>query len=79
MPNNAVEMGWGAPPIKEQHPVLPDDEAAHFDADNQAISRLLLRGLITHSQAGAARERYVKKVGAAIRAALQSGAKAGEV
>ena len=70
MERNYVEMGWGAMPIKEQHPCLPDEVAANFDADNLAISRLLLRGLITQSQANAARQKYVKKVETAIRASL---------
>ena len=69
---NSVEMGWGALPIKEQHPVLQDDVAAQFDADNEALSRLSLRGLITQSQANAARQKYVKKVASAIRSALTS-------
>jgi len=70
MPSNEVQMGWGALPMKEQHPILSDHAAAHFDEDNAAISRLLLRGLLTHSQASAARLKYVKKVGSAIREAI---------
>jgi hypothetical protein len=68
--NNSVDMGWGAAPIKQQHPALPDDIAAMFDEDNAAISRLLLRGLITQTAASSARTKYVNKVGNAIRAAL---------
>jgi len=68
--NNSVDMGWGAPPMKEQHPVLHDEVAAQFDADNEAISRLSLRGLITQSQANTARQKYVAKVANAIRAAI---------
>ena len=67
---NSVEMGWGAPPIKEQHPILHDEVAVQFDADNEAISRLSLRGLITQSQASTARQKYVAKVASAIKAAL---------
>lgn len=67
---NSVQMGWGALPMNEQHPVLHDDVAAQFDADNEAVSRLYLRGLITQSQADAARKKYVAKVGNAIRAAI---------
>ena len=70
MNNNSVEMGWGAAPMKTQHPVLPDDVAAHFDKDNEAISRLGLRGILTQSQAAKAREAYVRRVEQAIRAAL---------
>ena len=67
---NSVEMGWGALPMKEQHPILHSDVAGQFDADNDAISRLYLRGLITQSQADAARKKYVAKVGVAIKAAI---------
>lgn len=72
MAENSVEMGWGARPIQEQHPVLHEDVASNLDRDNAAISRLFLRGLITQSQADAARKKYVKKVAAAIRSALSS-------
>lgn len=67
---NSVQMGWGALPMKQQHPVLHEDVASQFDADNEAVSRLFLRGLITQSQADGARKRYVTKVGNAIRAAI---------
>ncbi len=70
MTKNSVDMGWGAAPMKEQHPVLHDDVAAQFDADNDAVSRLLLRGLITQSQAQSARDKYVKKVAAAVKSAI---------
>ena len=72
MHNNSVQMGWGALPMKEQHPILHDDVSLNFDQDNEAISRLLLRGIITQSQAQSARGKYVKKVASAIRAALQA-------
>jgi hypothetical protein len=68
--NNSVEMGWGAPPMKEQHPVLSDLDCTHFDRDNQDLSRLLVRGLVTRSAAASAREKYVRSVGVAIRAAI---------
>jgi hypothetical protein len=69
-PKNSVEMGWGAPPIHEQHPILEWTVAVNFDEDNAAISRLLLRGLITQSQADAARKKYVAKVATAIKSAI---------
>lgn len=73
MTRNYVEMGWGAPPMKEQHPILDTDTAAHFDEDNKSISRMLIRGLITRSQADAARKKYVKKVEQALKKALTPG------
>lgn len=68
--NNSLEMGWGAPPIKEQHPILDDDVAEHFDRDNQALSRLTVRGLLTSSQAEAARKKHVANVVKAIKAEI---------
>lgn len=69
---NYVEMGWGAPAMKAQHPVLDEETAAHFDEDNKSISRMVIRGLITPSQADLARKKYVKNVEAAIKKALQA-------
>jgi hypothetical protein len=68
--NNNVEMGWGAPPMKEQHPILSDDDCAHFDRDNQDLSRLVVRCLITPSAAAAARVKYVRFVEQAIRVTI---------
>ncbi len=70
MSRNSVEMGWGAAPIKQQHPVLPNEIAEQFDKDNEAITRLHLRGLITASAAESARRKYASKVAAAITRAL---------
>jgi hypothetical protein len=70
MASNSVEMGWGAPPMKEQHPILPDVVCQQLDKDNDAICRLSLRGMLTQSQADAARKKYVAKVAAAIKHAL---------
>lgn len=70
MPSNSVEFGWGAPPMKEQHPVLPDEVAAHFDADNTALIRLSVRGYLNHTQKQAAMKKITAEIGKAIRAAL---------
>lgn len=70
MPKNRVDMGWGADPMKVQHPIISDDDCKHFDADNKAITRLKIRGIITPSDADRARVRYVKKVQSAIVDAL---------
>lgn len=67
---NEVIFGWGAPPIKEQHPVLSDDIADHFDMDNAAISRLSVRGLLTMSQRDAAFKKLTARVEREIRTAL---------
>jgi hypothetical protein len=70
MGNNEVIFGWGAPPMKEQHPILPDDVAEHFDKDNKALTRLSLRGYLTDSQKRDAFKKITAKVGQAIRLAL---------
>lgn len=70
MTKTGVEFGWGAPPMKEQHPVLPDDAADHFDKDNMAVVRCHLRGLITDSQRDAAFKKLTANIGKAIRKAL---------
>lgn len=70
MNKNSVIMGWDAPPIKEQHPVLSEAEAARFDDDNTAITRLSVRGIISQTEAANARKRYVKRLETAIRTAL---------
>lgn len=69
---NEVIFGWGAPPIKEQHPALPDETAKHFDLDNQAISRLSVRGLLTMSQRDAAFKKLTNNVERDLRRALAS-------
>lgn len=72
-PKNGVEFGWGAPPMKEQHPVIPADDAAQFDKDNEAIIRLSVRGIITPSQRDYAIKRVTKRIGETIRRALAEG------
>jgi len=69
---NGVEFGWGAPPMGTQHPVIPAEAAEHFDKDNMAVVRLHLRGLITDSQRDAAFKKLTKKIGTAIRKALET-------
>lgn len=71
-PNNGVEFGWGAPPMKEQHPVLPDFTADQFDKDNAALIRLSLRGYLTDSQKHQAMKKITKAIGVAIRLALKA-------
>lgn len=70
MTTNGCVFGWGAPPMKEQHPVLPDDEAEHFDKDNEALIRLSVRGYLTDSQKLAAMKKITTAIGLRIRAAL---------
>lgn len=67
---NGVVFGWGATPMREQHPVLGKEDAEHFDRDNTAIIRLHLRGLITTSQRDAAFKKLTRKIEDAIRTAI---------
>lgn len=69
---NSVVFGWGAPPMKEQHPALPDLEAGQFDKDNNALIRLSVRGYITESQKRAAMKKITASVGREIRKALEA-------
>lgn len=68
MPEKTIELGWAARPIKEQHPCLPDEIAARLDRDNQDLSRLRIRGLISDAEMRAIRKRLVKEIDRAIRA-----------
>lgn len=70
--NNGVEFGWGAPPMKEQHPILSDFAAEQFDKDNMALIRLSLRGYLTDAQKHQAMKKITKAIGVAIRLALKA-------
>lgn len=63
---SSFELGWDAPSFKEQFPELSDYDAAHFDLDNDAITRLRIRGYLTDS----ARDAAIKKIGKAIKKSL---------
>jgi len=65
-----VEFGWGAKPISEQFPVLSGEIAGHLDADNTAIIRCHVRGLLTDSQRDAALKKLTKRVEREILSAL---------
>lgn len=71
MPVNSVQIGLFAPPMKEQHPVLDDDTAEHFDRDSTALFRLAVRGLITDSAKDRAARKLVKNIEAEINRALK--------
>jgi hypothetical protein len=73
-PLNSVEFGWGARPMREQHPVLPEFEADQFDKDNAALTRLSVRGYLTDSQKHSAVAKITKAIGKEIRAALAGSA-----
>lgn len=59
-----IELGALADPITKQ-PVakyLTADDADHFERDNDAISRLRLRGLIPDSAATKARDKLTRNI-----------------
>lgn len=71
MSSNEVIFGWGAPSMKEQHPVLPDFEAEQFDKDNAALIRLSVRGYLTDAQKQSAMKKITSRIGTEIRDALK--------
>lgn len=73
MSKNTFDFGWGAPPMKEQFPEMSDHDAEHFDKDNQALTRLRIRGYLTDS----ARDAALKKIGKAIAKSLKGGVDVG--
>lgn len=73
MSSNEVIFGWGAPSMKEQHPVLPDFEADQFDKDNAALIRLSVRGYLTDAQKRNAMARITTAISKEIRRAREGG------
>lgn len=64
-----VTFGWGAPPMAELFPVLASGDADAFDADNVAMIRLHVRGIISDSELQRAVKRLTKRIeGAVIKA-----------
>lgn len=61
-----VEFGWGARKFSEQFPQLSEDEASHFDKDNDAMIRLKIRGYLTPSQ----KDSVMKKIARSIEKSL---------
>ncbi|WP_306127920.1 hypothetical protein [Roseovarius sp. MMSF_3350] len=62
-----IELGWGAKPISEQFPQLDKKEVDHFQRDSEDLSRLKIRGLISHTEHRKAVSRFAKKVSAALK------------
>ena len=72
MPENNVELGWCAQPIKEQYPVLSEEVAAQLDRDNHDLCRLRMRGLISDGEIRSIRKRLVKSIEGQIRKAMSN-------
>jgi hypothetical protein len=53
-----IQMGWGAPKIKEQFPDLPDAAANRLQMDSDSITHLSMRGIITEGEKRKAVNRF---------------------
>jgi hypothetical protein len=73
MAKETIEMGWAASPVQEQFPELPKEIAEAFDTDNQQLTRLSVRGILTKGEADKARARYVKNISRAVNKSRQKG------
>ncbi len=64
-----LDFGAMAESLKKQLArfYVQEKELSHYQRDADAISRLMMRGLISESQAHAARKRLMKKVLSAIK------------
>ena len=67
MRNDQVEMGWAAPPIKEQLPELPDAVANLLQMDSDSITHLSMRGIITKGEKKKALFRFAGLVSDALK------------
>ena len=56
------EQGWAAKPFKEQFPDMDTDVATRLDRINEAITTLLIGGMITYSQMTTIREKKFPKL-----------------
>lgn len=62
-----IELGAMCRPIAEQLPgLLSKEDAKHLQLDNEAITRLYIRGLIPQRATDNARQRLLKKIQAAV-------------
>lgn len=78
MPNEALghmSFGWGAPPIREQAPMLSPADATAFQTDADTLIRLHVRGVLSDGERNRAITRLHKAIAGAarIRSAIQGG------
>lgn len=69
MTKGTISFGWGAPSFAEQLPDLPKADAEAADADNTAIIRLSVRGIITEAERDRAIKRATRRIEDALRKA----------
>jgi len=55
-------LGGMAPPLKEQLPELDANFADRCDKLSEAITRLLMGDILTHSQSNKARDKLAKQI-----------------
>jgi len=66
MKEYSLQFGALAPPMSEQLPMLTDEKAAGFDADNKAIARARVRGYISDAELTRIHRRLAAAIGDAI-------------
>lgn len=69
MAGSIISFGWGAPSFAEQLPQLPAQDAEAADADNKAITRLSVRGILTEGERDKAIRRATRRIEEALRKA----------
>lgn len=65
--SNIVRLGAFAPRISEQFPELNTLVAAHLERDNEDLTRLRTRGILTRAELGKARQRMIKIIEKSLR------------
>jgi hypothetical protein len=69
---DSVQMGWAAPPIKEQFPQLPDAVANRLQMDSDSITHLSLRHILTPAEKKKALFRFAGLVSDALKDARRA-------
>jgi hypothetical protein len=64
-----LSLGVGGPTIGEQFPEMDEEYARHHQRDSEAITRLYVRGVITHTERVKAEKRLVAQVAKSLRKA----------
>jgi len=72
MSTKVIQFGWGAASFAEQVPDLPKADAEAADADNAAIIRLSVRGILSEGERDRAIRRATKQIEHALQKHLRS-------
>lgn len=60
--SSTFEQGWAARPFHDQFPELPERTATYLDKVNDAITLMLVSGMITDSQCRNIRDKRFPKL-----------------